>query len=38
MYIREEFADHSWKCNLCGDCVSVCGMDALWIADSSTVI
>ena len=34
MFVRSEFADHAWKCDLCGDCASVCGMDALWIAET----
>jgi Fe-S-cluster-containing hydrogenase component 2 len=33
MYVRAELAGTAWKCDLCGDCVSVCGMDALWIAE-----
>lgn len=24
--------DHVWECDLCGECVDVCGPDALWIA------
>jgi Fe-S-cluster-containing hydrogenase component 2 len=33
MYVRGELAGTAWKCDLCGDCVSVCGMDALWIGE-----
>ncbi len=33
MYVRVELADAAWKCDLCGDCVKVCGTGALWIAD-----
>jgi len=33
MFVRAELADTAWKCDLCGDCVSVCGMSALWIAE-----
>jgi len=33
MYVRVELADAAWKCDLCGDCVQVCGTGALWIAD-----
>jgi Fe-S-cluster-containing hydrogenase component 2 len=33
MFVRTELAEAAWKCDLCGDCVSVCGMDALWIAE-----
>ncbi len=31
MFVRAELDEHAWKCDLCGDCVSVCGMNALWI-------
>ncbi len=31
MFVRAELAEHAWKCDLCGDCLSVCGMDALWV-------
>lgn len=34
MYLRAELADHAWKCDLCGDCVTVCGMSALWVAET----
>lgn len=37
MFLRAELADTSWKCDLCGDCVSVCGMNALWIAEKEHV-
>ncbi len=33
MFVRTELASSAWKCDLCGDCVKVCGMDALWIAE-----
>jgi ferredoxin len=33
MYVRPELADAAWKCNLCGDCISVCGMSVLSMAD-----
>jgi len=33
MFVRTELANHAWKCDLCGDCVAVCGTGALWIAD-----
>lgn len=33
MFVRSELAGVAWKCDLCGDCVSVCGMDALWISN-----
>lgn len=33
MYVVPEYADTAWKCNLCGDCVAVCGMSALMIAE-----
>lgn len=36
MFVRAELADHSWKCDLCGDCVRVCGTDALWIEEPVT--
>jgi ferredoxin len=25
--------DYVWKCDACGDCVDVCGPDALWLAE-----
>jgi Fe-S-cluster-containing hydrogenase component 2 len=31
MFVRVELSDHSWKCDLCGDCALVCGTDALWV-------
>jgi Fe-S-cluster-containing hydrogenase component 2 len=37
MFVRSGLADSAWKCDLCGDCASVCGMDALWIAETETV-
>lgn len=36
MFVRVELANTAWKCDLCGDCVAVCGMDALWIAEVET--
>ncbi len=36
MFVRTDLADTAWKCDLCGDCVSVCGTDALWIAAKPT--
>ncbi len=36
MFIRTELADNAWKCDLCGDCVSVCGMGALWVAETES--
>lgn len=36
MFVRTELADTAWKCDLCGDCVTVCGTDALWIAEVET--
>ncbi len=37
MFVRNELAETAWKCDLCGDCLSVCGMDALSIADTEAV-
>ena len=37
MYVRPEYADHSWKCDLCGDCVAVCGTDVLVISEKQPV-
>jgi Fe-S-cluster-containing hydrogenase component 2 len=37
MFVRAELADTSWKCDLCGDCVEVCGTNALWIAEKEPV-
>ena len=37
MYVKVDLADHSWKCDLCGDCVLVCGTDALWVAEINSV-
>jgi ferredoxin len=31
MFVRAEWAEHSWKCDLCGDCVAVCGTNVLRI-------
>ncbi len=36
MFVRAELSEHSWKCDLCGDCVNVCGMSALWVAEIET--
>lgn len=33
MLVRVELSEHAWKCDLCGDCVAVCGTSALWIAN-----
>ena len=33
MYVRPALANAAWKCNLCGDCVSVCGTSVLSVAD-----
>jgi Fe-S-cluster-containing hydrogenase component 2 len=33
MYVRPALANAAWKCNLCGDCVSVCGTNVLGIAE-----
>lgn len=33
MFVRQELADAAWECDLCGDCVAVCGTGALWIAE-----
>jgi Fe-S-cluster-containing hydrogenase component 2 len=33
MFVKVELADHAWKCDLCGDCVQVCGTNALWIGE-----
>ena len=27
----------AWECDLCGDCVAVCGTGALWIAEKEAV-
>jgi len=37
MFVRSELANTAWKCNLCGDCVAVCGTGALWIAETEQV-
>jgi Fe-S-cluster-containing hydrogenase component 2 len=29
--------ESAWKCDLCGDCVKVCGMEALRLAEVETV-
>jgi ferredoxin len=36
MFVRSKLADTAWKCDLCGDCVDVCGTSALWIAEIET--
>jgi Fe-S-cluster-containing hydrogenase component 2 len=33
MFVRTELANTAWKCNLCSDCVKVCGTDVLRIAE-----
>jgi Fe-S-cluster-containing hydrogenase component 2 len=34
MFMRAELVENTaWECDLCGDCVSVCGTSALWIAE-----
>lgn len=38
MFVRVELANTAWKCDLCGDCVAVCGTDALWIAEVETAV
>ncbi len=38
MFVQVELADYAWKCDLCGDCVLVCGMDALWIGEKDTPV
>jgi ferredoxin len=35
MFSREG-VDVVWKCDLCRDCVAVCGTDALWVAEEAT--
>ncbi len=37
MFVRAELANTAWKCDLCGDCVAVCGTSALWIAETEAV-
>lgn len=37
MFVRSKLADTAWKCDLCGDCVAVCGTSALWIAEKEAV-
>ncbi len=37
MFVRSKLADTAWKCDLCGDCVAVCGTSALWIAETEVV-
>jgi Fe-S-cluster-containing hydrogenase component 2 len=32
MFVQPKLANNAWKCDLCSDCVSVCGMDALTIS------
>lgn len=37
MFVQTDLvADTAWKCDLCGDCVAVCGTSALWIAEIET--
>jgi carbon-monoxide dehydrogenase iron sulfur subunit len=33
MYLDNQLAQTAWKCDLCGDCVLVCGTSALSISD-----
>jgi Fe-S-cluster-containing hydrogenase component 2 len=35
MFVNSTLAEHSWKCDLCGDCVLVCGTDALHIGSET---
>ena len=36
MFMRPELvANTAWECDLCGDCVEVCGTSALWIAEKA---
>ena len=34
MFLRVELANTAWKCDLCADCVDVCGTSALWVAET----
>lgn len=36
MFVKSDLAEHSWKCDACGDCVLVCGTDALWLGALDT--
>ncbi len=36
MFVKVELASAAWKCDLCGDCVDVCGTGALWISEKET--
>jgi Fe-S-cluster-containing hydrogenase component 2 len=38
MFVRTELADTAWKCDLCGDCIAVCGTDALSIAATTPAV
>ncbi len=31
VFTRDD-VDYTWECDLCGDCLPVCGTSALWIA------
>lgn len=33
MFFKADLAASAWKCNLCGDCVKVCGTDVLSIVE-----
>ena len=33
MFVNPLYSDHAWKCDLCGDCILVCGTDALVISE-----
>jgi Fe-S-cluster-containing hydrogenase component 2 len=37
MFLNVKYANTAWKCDLCGDCVSVCGTSALMIAETEAV-
>jgi ferredoxin len=35
MFMRPALVENTaWECDLCGDCVEVCGTSALWIAET----
>jgi ferredoxin len=38
MFVNTKYANAAWKCDLCGDCVSVCGTFALTIAETEPVL
>jgi len=37
MFVRSELANTAWECDLCGDCVEVCGTNALRIGELDEV-